>query len=237
MIVAVIPVKPLSGAKQRLSPACSPQEREQLCLMMLESLLSAVFGCEAVRRCYVVTPDSAVKAWLSERWPKAHTIDEPPGGGLNEAFVLAARRVEQDGAKPACAGGELARSEDHEQGGSPERGELHVRSKTMLFMHGDLPLASSRDIGEFAGLASRYTAVIVPDKHGTGTTALALTPPGLMIPAFGEGSFARHLAIMNDAKITYKVFRNKGLGTDVDSLEDLRRYDIIRRNDINISHH
>ena len=34
--------------------------------------------------------------------------------------------------------------------------------------------------------------MIVPDRHGTGTNALALTPPDVMAPAFGEGSFERH---------------------------------------------
>ena len=201
MTVAVIPVKSLSGAKQRLSPVCSPLERERLCLMMLESLLNAVLESGAVGRLYVVTPDSVVKAWLAERYPGGYTIHEASGGGLNEAFTLASKRVEQDGAK------------------------------TMLFLHGDLPLASSRDIRIFAELAGRYAAVIVPDKHGTGTTALALTPPGLIHPAFGEGSFARHLDILNDAQIAYRIFQNKGLGMDIDSREDMRFYYTAKHND------
>ncbi len=196
MTVAVIPVKSLSDAKQRLSTICSPIEREKLSLIMLESLLNAVLGCDAVNRCCVVTPDASVKARLRERYPGVSIIHETTGGGLNEAFVLAARRVEHDGAN------------------------------TMLFLHGDLPLASSNDIGEFAELAGRYAAVIVPDKHGTGTTSLALTPPGLIYPAFGEDSFARHLSILNDAKIAYAIFRNNGLGMDIDSQEDMRFYSI-----------
>ncbi len=46
-VAAVIPVKTLSAAKQRLSPVLTPLEREQFSLKMLESLLQAVLGCEA----------------------------------------------------------------------------------------------------------------------------------------------------------------------------------------------
>ena len=35
--------------------------------------------------------------------------------------------------------------------------------------------------------------VIVPDRHGTGTNALVLSPPDAIVPAFGEGSKARHV--------------------------------------------
>ncbi len=206
MTVAVIPVKSLSEAKQRLGPSFSPKEREQLCLTMLGSLLEAVLGCEAIERCCVVTPDAAVLAWLSERYPSVHKLHEPPGGGLNEAFAFAARRVELGGAK------------------------------TMLFLHGDLPLASSRDIGELADAAGRFAAAIVPDKHGTGTTALALTPPSLIYTAFGEGSFARHVDILNNAGIAYVVLKNIGLSMDIDSQEDMRLYDNIRHNDQEHSH-
>ena len=37
--------------------------------------------------------------------------------------------------------------------------------------------------------------MIVPDRHGTGTNALLLTPPDVIEPAFGPGSFARHRAV------------------------------------------
>ena len=36
--------------------------------------------------------------------------------------------------------------------------------------------------------------MIVADRHGTGTNALVLSPPDAIEPAFGPGSFARHVA-------------------------------------------
>jgi 2-phospho-L-lactate guanylyltransferase len=63
--------------------------------------------------------------------------------------------------------------------------------------------------------------VIVPDRHGPGTNALVLTPPGVMEPAFGEGSFARHAARARAAGATLKVADVRSLGLDVDTPDDL----------------
>ena len=63
----------------------------------------------------------------------------------------------------------------------------------VLLVPGDCP---SLDPGEVSALLARTEpVVIVPDRHGQGTNALLLTPPDVMAPAFGEGSFARHAAL------------------------------------------
>ena len=52
------------------------------------------------------------------------------------------------------------------------------------------------------GMPERYVA-IVPDRHGTGTNALALAPPDAIEPSFGEGSCARHVAAAREAGIPF----------------------------------
>ena len=42
--------------------------------------------------------------------------------------------------------------------------------------------------------------VIVPDRHGTGTNALLLTPPDVIEPSFGDGSRARHERLAREAR-------------------------------------
>lgn len=190
MAAVVIPIKALSEVKQRLSPAYSPPEREALCLYMLESLLHAVFGCEEIKHCYVVTPDAAVKEWLFERFPQAGVIRDESQSGLNGACILSAQYLLDSG------------------------------EKSMLFLHGDLPFATSSDIQALAALSRQYAAVIVPDKHGTGTNALALTPPDVITPSFGAGSFMRHKAICEEAGLSYSIYQNEGLSMDIDSKED-----------------
>jgi 2-phospho-L-lactate guanylyltransferase len=63
--------------------------------------------------------------------------------------------------------------------------------------------------------------VIVPDRHGQGTNALLLTPPDVMAPAFGPGSFARHAARARAAGAAIRVADVSSLGLDVDTPEDL----------------
>jgi 2-phospho-L-lactate guanylyltransferase len=61
----------------------------------------------------------------------------------------------------------------------------------------------------------------VPDRHGTGTNALLLTPPGVVEPAFGPGSFERHTALAHAAGATIEVAELPSLTLDIDTPEDL----------------
>ena len=64
--------------------------------------------------------------------------------------------------------------------------------------------------------------MIVPDRHGTGTNALLLTPPDVMAPAFGEGSFARHAALARARPARRcRSPTCRSLGLDVDTPDDL----------------
>jgi len=89
----------------------------------------------------------------------------------------------------------------------------------VLLVPGDCP---SLDAGELTALlAHTEPVVIVPDRHGQGTNALLLTPPDVMAPAFGEGSFARHAALAAAAGATLRVVDVPSLGLDIDTAEDL----------------
>ena len=50
-------------------------------------------------------------------------------------------------------------------------------------------VSSTTDLG-----TTPRSALIVPDRHGTGTNALVLSPPDAFEPAFGPDSCARHVA-------------------------------------------
>jgi 2-phospho-L-lactate guanylyltransferase len=89
----------------------------------------------------------------------------------------------------------------------------------VLLLPGDTPLVQP---GDLAGLLTGTSeVVIVPDRHGTGTNALLLTPPDALEPSFGEGSFARHVEAAEHAGVPYRVESIRTLALDVDTPDDL----------------
>jgi 2-phospho-L-lactate/phosphoenolpyruvate guanylyltransferase len=91
----------------------------------------------------------------------------------------------------------------------------------VVLLPGDCPLLDPRELdGLLTGVPERYVG-IVPDRHGTGTNALVLSPPGAIAPAFGEGSCARHVAAAREAGIPFGVEEVASLGLDLDTPVDL----------------
>ena len=98
-------------------------------------------------------------------------------------------------------------------------GELGARCAVLL--PGDCPLLDPRELERLlTGLPERFVAV-VPDRHGTGTNALALAPPDAIRPAFGEGSCARHVVAAREAGAPYAVEELPSLGLDLDTPADV----------------
>lgn len=93
-------------------------------------------------------------------------------------------------------------------------------AERVLLLPGDCP---GLDSVEVAGLLGDdfLGVTVVPDRHGAGTNALLLAPPGAMEPSFGPGSFARHAALARSAGAAVRVANVPSLAFDVDTREDL----------------
>jgi 2-phospho-L-lactate/phosphoenolpyruvate guanylyltransferase len=90
-----------------------------------------------------------------------------------------------------------------------------------VLLPGDCPLLEPRELDSLlTGLPASYVA-IVPDRHGTGTNALVLRPPGAIAPAFGEGSCARHVAAAREAGVPFAVEQLPSLALDLDTPADV----------------
>jgi 2-phospho-L-lactate guanylyltransferase len=91
-----------------------------------------------------------------------------------------------------------------------------------LLVPGDCP---ALDPGQLDALLTREArgpeVVVVPDRHGTGTNALLLTPPRVIEPSFGPGSRARHEALAARAGAACRVEEVPTLMLDVDTADDL----------------
>jgi 2-phospho-L-lactate guanylyltransferase len=92
---------------------------------------------------------------------------------------------------------------------------------TILVIPGDVPLASGRDIQQLVLAARSHDVVIVPDREGMGTNALALSPPTLLRPHFGEDSRRRHVDAGLALGAAPLILDLPGLAYDVDLPEHL----------------
>jgi 2-phospho-L-lactate guanylyltransferase len=92
----------------------------------------------------------------------------------------------------------------------------------VLLVPGDCPALEPAEVTRLLERDDRTpSVVIVPDRHGSGTNALLLAPPGAVEPSFGTGSFARHAARARAAGAAVKVCELPSLGLDVDTPDDL----------------
>lgn len=91
-----------------------------------------------------------------------------------------------------------------------------------LLVPGDTPALDPAEVTTLLGRPTADgSAIIVPDRHGTGTNALVLTPPDAFEPAFGRDSRALHEQAADAAGVPYTVEDVPTLAIDVDTLDDL----------------
>lgn len=188
---AVIPVKPIDKALGRLAPVLRPGERRALQAAMLADLLDACRDSVAVVHTFVVTSD-AVAAGLSRAAGATVLVDHIPPRGMN----------------PAVALGQAA-AEDR----------LFDRA---LILTADLPLVRAADLDVvLAALPAARGAVLVPSRDGTGTNALALSPPFGIATRLGPNSRAAHESALMNAGLLLREIEMPSLGLDVDTPDDL----------------
>lgn len=161
---ALVPIRGLESAKTRLGEDLDPEERLYLVTALLRRTLVATRDARRIAGTIVVTMDPDA-AGIAQELRAIGLVERAPG--LNEA-IAAARSV-------AVARGATA----------------------ILVLPADLPSvtpAAIDDVLVAAGSGAVWgpLVAIVPDRHGLGTNALLVSPPGAIEPAFGEDSRRTH---------------------------------------------
>jgi 2-phospho-L-lactate/phosphoenolpyruvate guanylyltransferase len=99
---------------------------------------------------------------------------------------------------------------------------LELGIDRVLMIPGDCPLLDPKELDALiARPLGSPSVLIVPDRHGTGTNALLLTPPDAMEPSFGPGSHERHTRNAAAAGIEAHSVSMPSLALDIDTPEDL----------------
>ena len=190
---ALVPIRGLETAKTRLGEDLDPEERVHLVTNLLRRTLVATRDARGIAGTVVVTMDPDA-AGIAHELHAIGLVERAPG--LNAA-IEAARSV-------AVARGATA----------------------VLVLPADLPSVSATAIDALLDAASDVAppngglAVAVPDRHGLGTNALLLSPPGAIDPAFGESSRTAHAARANAAGARWLELDGP-LALDLDTAADL----------------
>jgi len=194
-IAAIIPVGTLEGAKTRLADTLDAEERHDLVEDLLARTVASALAVDRLDDVLVISPDPEV---------------------LTRAAEIGGRTLRQR-SKGLNAGLAEARA-DVIAGGA----------EAILVLPIDLPFVTAEAVSALiepfaqppaADDAARHV-VLVTDRHGTGTNALALRPPDIIDFAFGAGSRGRHRAAAEAAHATYTEVGGP-LTVDLDTPEDL----------------
>ncbi len=92
---------------------------------------------------------------------------------------------------------------------------------SLLVVAADLPLITTADVEAMKAPPGYRGIVIAPDRGGTGTNSLFLSPPTAIRFAYGEDSFARHQAYAAAEGIEVRIVERPGLAFDLDTPDDL----------------
>ena len=192
-ITAVIPVKQLANAKQRLSSFLSASDRAALFSAMVRDVLTAVEACSLIDQIMVVTNDLEVSELGKEYG--AIIRPEPQRPGLIESVTEAARDLSLAGVSTMVF----------------LPGDVPLVSAEEL-----------ESVLEGFGSSNEAEFLIVPAADLGGSNCVVCSPPDCITFGFGEDSFRRHLSIARELGLNPTVMKLPGIGLDIDTPNDLR---------------
>jgi len=212
---AIVPVKRFVTAKQRLAAGMDDGPRSVVVTAMLGDVLEAIPAARAVERTIVVSNEPrAIEAAIAAG---AEVVSDP--GESEEHGARHGEPIPSDATAGHRSSGGSQGHSTAALAGIARAEELGARCVVLL--PGDCPLLDPRELDHLlTGVPDSYVT-IVPDRHGTGTNALVLAPPGAIRPAFGEGSCARHVAAARGAGIPFAVEEVPSLALDLDTPADI----------------
>ena len=194
MMWAVLPVKGLDGAKQRLGAVLTPRQRRDLSRAMVEDVLEALSAVRTLDGIAVVSRDPAVAA-MAERYG-ARVVFERRSRGQTAAVTAAAGILAAEGADGVLA----------VPGDVPLAGAAEI--ERVIAAHTAAPF-------------SVPSMTIVPARDARGSNCVVCSPPDAVPFQFGEDSFRRHLDVAQARGVPSRTLRLPGLGLDIDTPADL----------------
>jgi 2-phospho-L-lactate/phosphoenolpyruvate guanylyltransferase len=194
--VILVPVKNLSGAKQRLAGILDQPARTKLAQAMLEDVLAGLNEWQISRKApepevALVTSDPFAAKIAGEY--RFEVIPDPDNRGETGAIEMATRRCVDRGIQ------------------------------WTLVIPADIPLIQAWELDEILKHAPDEGSVLVPAGDGRGTNAAFRCPADLFPLRFGNDSFKPHHAAAQATGKPCVVLNLPGIAVDVDNPADLQQ--------------
>jgi 2-phospho-L-lactate/phosphoenolpyruvate guanylyltransferase len=191
---AILPVKRFPLAKQRLGESVAESLRANLARAMVGDVLSSLRECPAIDATIVVTCEPSVTA--AARYIDAVVVEDTAEEGQSAAASLGLAYALREGFERA------------------------------LCVPGDCPTLDPDELVELLLASPPQASVdpevaIVPDRHGSGTNGLLLSPPDALSPSFGPDSRDRHERLATESGVKWRIAQPASLLLDIDTGEDL----------------
>ncbi len=208
---AILPVKRFPEAKKRLGASVADSLRGELAKAMVGDVLSALRECGAIEATIVVTCESSVAA-LAASYTGTIVVEDTAEAGQSAAASLGLAKAMEEGFERAlCVPGDCP--------------TLDPAELTELLTTRALDGDGTPNMEDTPRVCARGTLMpeltIVPDRHGTGTNGLLLTPPDAIDPSFGPDSRTRHERLAHEAGVRCRIEAPACLLLDIDTGEDL----------------
>ncbi|HSI81637.1 MAG TPA: 2-phospho-L-lactate guanylyltransferase [Solirubrobacterales bacterium] len=192
---AIIPVKRFANAKQRLLATLDRPARAAIVKAMLSDVLAAASAARRIERLIVVTGEGRAERIALRHAQRTTTplevLRDPDDAGHSQAATLGIIRA------------------------------LSLGAQSVALLPGDCPLLDPAELDAALERMEPGRVAVVPDRHGTGTNALLLSPPDAIRPGFGEGSRARHAERGAARELETAIEEIPSLALDLDTPDDL----------------
>lgn len=193
---AIVPLKSLETAKQRLAGMLSAAERRDLMLAMARDVLAAL--CQAKRLAGILIVSRSPEAGALAQAFSTERFAEGPGADLPEALTQASAYLS-----------------DH----FAARGVMVIPADVPLIRAEEVgDILAGHEAMDGAGGA----VTVVPDGERQGTNCLVLSPPDVIGFVFDGKSFRPHVEAAFARGLTPRVVPSRGFALDIDTADDLR---------------
>jgi len=188
---AIVTVGEIGDSKSRLNDYLVEKDREKLILCMLNDVLDALVDMEKV---IVVSPTDI------PLYSRHYKIEM---GSAPAEFIMEEDRKSLDGAVDQATFHAI-------QGGA----------EATLFVPGDVPLITRREVRKILDLGDRHGLVICPAKDG-GTGMLYRRPPTIINNRFTSRSFYEHVKEAESKGVKVHIHYSTPFSLDIDTREDI----------------